>query len=156
MIEVMPLPATNDGADAPFWQAALRSQLVIQKCARCARLRFPPRPMCPYCRSCEHDWEVMSGNARIWSFATPRAPLLPVFEALTPYVVAIAELDEDPLLRVIGNLLAADGSSVKGVDVAGVRIGARVRVRFKTYAADVALPCWLAVQEINDGFARSE
>ena len=123
MIDTIPLPATDDPHDAPFWSAALRSQLVVQSCDKCARLRFPPRPVCPYCQSTAHQWRVLSGAATVWSYAKPSSPLLPAFEALTPYVVVLAQIDEDP------------------------SIGAPLRVAFRQYAPDVALPCWTLLGE---------
>ena len=44
MSENMPLPTTDDPIDAPFWQAALRGELVAQQCEGCGQHRFPPRP----------------------------------------------------------------------------------------------------------------
>jgi uncharacterized OB-fold protein len=35
MIEDRPLPATDDPLDAPYWQATLRGELVVQRCTTC-------------------------------------------------------------------------------------------------------------------------
>ncbi len=147
MIDTIPLPATDDLHDAPFWSAALRSELVVQSCEGCARLRFPPRPVCPYCQSTAHQWRVLSGAATVWSYAKPSSPLLPAFEALTPYVVVLAQIDEDPSIRIIGNLVSPAGGGITGVDDAGLAIGAPLRVAFRQYAPDVALPCWTLLGE---------
>ena len=76
----------------------------------CARLRFPPRPVCPWCHSTESEWRQMSGQGRIWSFAVPHPPLLAPFQDRAPYNVAVVELDEDALIRVVGNVIV-DGQS---------------------------------------------
>ena len=146
MIDTIPLPATDDPHDAPFWSAALRSELVVQSCDKCARLRFPPRPMCPHCQSFAHQWRVLSGAATVWSYAKPSSPLLPAFEALTPYVVVLAQIDEDPSIRIIGNLVASTESGITGVDDARLAIGAPLRVAFRPCAPDVALPCWVLAE----------
>src|SRR5262245_13929527 len=99
MIDEIPLPFTTDPIDAPYWEAAKRGELVVQTCAAGHR-RFPPRPMCPHCQSVEYSWERMSGRGRVWSFAVPHPPLLPVFEKIAPYNVIVVELVEDASLRL--------------------------------------------------------
>ena len=145
MIESIPLPATDDPTDAPFWQAALRGELVIQRCDDCGELRFPPRPMCPHCRSLRAQWQPVSGRGTVWSFAAPQPPLLPAFEALLPYVTAVVELAEHPQLRMTGALLATGSATPQGVSADRVRIGAPVSIAFWRCADDVALPCWRLV-----------
>jgi uncharacterized OB-fold protein len=147
MIDTIPLPATDDAIDAPFWSATLRSELVVQSCNNCQQMRFPPRPMCPNCQSMSHRWNRLSGDATVWSFAKPRSPLLPAFEKLTPYVVVLAQISEDPSIRIIGNLLSRADGSITGVDDSRLEIGARLRVAFRQCAPDVALPCWVLADE---------
>ena len=151
MIESMPLPATDDPIDAEYWAAALRGDLVVQRCGDCAERRFPPRAMCPRCRSLRVTWEPLSGCGRIWSYAQPQPPLLPAFTALLPYVTAVVELEEEARLRIVGPLLRAAETvsglhhavaAMRGVDGAEVAIGAPVRIAFLRCADDVALPCW--------------
>jgi uncharacterized OB-fold protein len=142
MIESMPMPTTDDPTDAAFWQAALRSELVVQQCDSCGGYRFPPRPMCPRCQSMELHWQAMSGRGAIWSFAAPSPPLLPAFQGLLPYVTAVIELAEDPALRMVGALIKPGADSIQGIAADTVRIGMPVRVAFWRCAEDVALPCW--------------
>jgi len=142
MIEAMPLPATDDPIDAPFWKAALRDELVVQRCGQCHNWRFPPRPMCPTCQSFEHTWEAVSGEGRIWSFVVPHPPLLPYFARLVPYNVIVVELAEDPRLRMVGNLVASAAGELNEIDPHQIRIGDRVRVVFWRAEEDVALPRW--------------
>ncbi len=147
MIEDIPLPATDDPVDAPFWQGALRSELLIQCCSHCGEMRFPPRPMCPQCQSHQCEWQAVSGRGRIWSFVAPASPLLPAFEALKPYVTALVELEEKPTLRVVAPVLIAPDGDIKGVQASEVSIGQAVTVVFKRFADDVAMPCWLLQSE---------
>lgn len=143
MIEDIPLPATDDPIDAPFWQGALNSTLLIQYCGWCDEMRFPPRPMCPHCQSSRCEWRAVSGRGRIWSFATPESPLLPAFEALKPYVTALVELEENPAVRIVGPVLSGPDGEIKGVNASRVHIGQAVTVAFKHFADDVAMPCWV-------------
>ena len=141
MIEGQPLPEP-DADSAPFWAAASEGRLVIQQCSDCGRLRHPPRPMCPWCRSIAAGWAPMSGRATIWSFVVPHPPLLPAFAPLAPYVVAVAALDEDPTIRLVGNVVDVPGGAINSVDPATIRIGEPVRVTFEPIA-DVGLPRFL-------------
>jgi len=143
MIEGLPLPVTDDRVDAGYWTAALHSRLVIQTCAVCRRRRFPPRLMCPHCQSDSFEWVEVSGRGTLWSFATPEPPLLPAFAALVPYVTGVVALDEDAGIRIVGPILLREGGDISGVSGDDVRIGQRVRVCFRRYADDVAMPCWV-------------
>ena len=54
-----PLPLPDEDS-RPFWEACRRGELRMQRCARCGRLRFTPRRMCPECLSPECEWVAMS------------------------------------------------------------------------------------------------
>jgi uncharacterized OB-fold protein len=144
MVRDYPLPEI-DSVSAPFWEAAGRGELRMQACAACGRLRFPPRPMCPACQSVDHEWRLMSGRGTVWSFVVPHPPLLPAFMPLAPFNVVVVQLDEDPTLRMVGNLLASAEGAINEVDPATIEIGQRVRVVFQRVADDVALPRWVRV-----------
>jgi len=143
MIESIPLPATDDLQDAPFWQATVRGELAVQCCNRCGKLRFPPRVMCPACQSFENTWKPLSGKGTIWSYVIPHPPLLPSFARLVPYNVIIVELDEDPTIRMVGNLVESADGEINEIDPHTIQIGAPVRVVFHRAAADVMLPRWV-------------
>jgi uncharacterized OB-fold protein len=142
MIAEPPLPAISEES-APFWEAAARGELVMQACASCGRLRFPPRPVCPWCQSFESEWRRMSGRATVWSYVVPHPPLLPAFQPLAPYNVIVVALDEDPTIRMVGNLLASADGPINEVEPATIRIGEPVSVVFQHVAEDVHLPRWV-------------
>jgi uncharacterized OB-fold protein len=150
MIEDRPLPATDDPLDAPYWQATLRGELVVQRCTTCNTWRFPPRPMCPSCQSFGHEWDVMSGRGRIWSFVVPHPPLLPAFTKIAPYNVIIVELAEDPTLRIVGNLLPSAGAAINEIDPGTIEIGAPVRAVFDNVADDLALIRWVPARATEE------
>jgi hypothetical protein len=140
------LPDVEDDDAAPFWRGAAAGQLLVQACAACGRRRIPPRPMCPACRSLSSRWEQLSGRGRIWSFAVPHPPLLPAYQELAPYNVIVVALDEEPSLRLVGNLVARPDGPVNEVEPASIRIGAPVRVVFQQLG-DVWLPRWVREEE---------
>ncbi len=142
---LLPLP---DESSAPFWNGCARGELLVQTCTTCGLRRMPPRPMCPACSSFDHEWVPSSGHGRIWSFVVPHPPLLPSFTDLAPYAVVVVELDEDPLIRFVGNLVASAQGPINEVDPATVQIGQAVTVTFAPAVEDgngppIVLPRWI-------------
>jgi uncharacterized OB-fold protein len=127
-----PLPKPDD-ASAEFWAAARRHELVMQRCTVCGKLRYPPRPMCPACQSLACDWPKMSGRGAIYSFVIAHAPVLPAFAERVPLPIVLVALEEEPTLRLVGNLVEPAGDRL--------RIGARVVVAFEDLG-EVTLPQW--------------
>ena len=136
------LPDPEDVDAAPFWQGTARGTLLVQTCANCGERRMPPRPMCFACRSLRHTWVPLSGRGTIWSFIVAHPPLLPAYAALAPYNVITVALDEDPTLRLVGNLVARADGPINEIDASTIRIGEAVRVVFQQ-VEDVFLPRWL-------------
>ncbi|MPZ62017.1 MAG: hypothetical protein GEU93_12140 [Propionibacteriales bacterium] len=73
-------------------------ELVLQRCARCGYLRYPPAPLCPECLSRDAGWVTDSGAGEIWSFCVYRRAFTAPFADLVPYVVALVVLDSGPEL----------------------------------------------------------
>jgi uncharacterized OB-fold protein len=136
------LPLIDDEA-APFWEGARRGELRMQKCAESGRLIFPPRPMSPWGAHSEPVWTTVSGRGTIWSFVVPHPPLLPQFAELAPYNVIVVALDEDPTIRLIGNLVTSEGGAINEIDPETIEIGAPVRVVFERVTEEVSLPRWV-------------
>jgi uncharacterized OB-fold protein len=136
------LPDLRDPTTAPFWEGCARGELLVQACASCGLRRMPPRPMCPRCRSLEIRWEPTSGRGRVWSFIVPHPPLLPAFAEVAPYNAIIVELDEDPLIRFAGNLVASADGEINEIDPTTITIGEPVQVVFHQID-DVYLPRWV-------------
>lgn len=138
----MILPGLEDPAARPFWDGTARGELLIQTCGACGAKRMPPRPMCPACRSIEVGWTKASGRGRVWSFVVSHPPLLPAYAEFAPYNVIVVELEDDPAIRLVGNLVASADGAINEIDPATIRIGEPVRVVF-TQIDDVALPRWV-------------
>lgn len=140
------LPATDEEAGF-FFEGTRQGELRIQKCAACGRRRHPPRPMCPSCRSTERAWEVVPGTGTVWSYVTPHPPLLQPYSDLAPYNVVVVELDEDPRLRFVGNLVESVDGPLNGVDPHSIRIGQPVEVVYRRFeradGSDEFLPFWV-------------
>jgi hypothetical protein len=138
-----PLLPLLDEDSRPFYAAAARGELRVQRCTASGRLVFPPREFSPFAPRAPLAWVPVSGRGAIWSFVVPHPPLLPGFAELAPYNVIAVALDEDPRVRLVGNLVAREGGSIAEVDPRTIRIGARVRVCFERLGDEIALPRWL-------------
>jgi uncharacterized OB-fold protein len=136
------LPDLADATSNEFWLGCARGELLVQACAACGVRRMPPRPMCPRCRSTQVRWDPTSGRGRIWSFIVPHPPLLPAFAAVAPYNAIVVELEDDPGIRFVGNLVASADGEINEVDPATITIGENVRVVFHRID-DVTLPRWV-------------
>jgi uncharacterized OB-fold protein len=116
----------------PFWDAAREGRLAIQRCGDCGYFSHPPRTACDACRSDALAFETVSGRGSVWSFTVMHQPSVAGFEGAVPYVTALVELDEQPMLLLVTNL--------PGVPPDAVAIGQRVRVSFLPWEDGLALP----------------
>jgi uncharacterized OB-fold protein len=110
-----------------FWEGLKRHQLLIQRCTSCKRLRHPPEPMCPHCRSLEWDTVAASGRGTIYSFVVMHYPPIPAFDYPNP--VGLIELEEG--VRVVSNLI--------GVPRERLAIGLPVRLEFAEVDPDLTV-----------------
>jgi uncharacterized OB-fold protein len=140
MMELL-VPLVLDEA-AGFWQLCQTGVLSVQACQDCGLRRFPPCPMCSRCQSLRRSWVPVSGVGAIWSFAVPHPPLLPAYQDLAPFVVAVVELADQPGLRMVGNVLAREGGAINEVRERDIQIGHNVRVTFEP-RGDLHIPQWV-------------
>jgi uncharacterized protein len=90
---------TGTSADTgPFWSAANAGTLVIQRCRTCHRHQFYPTSVCRHCRGRDLDFVAPSGEARVLSWTTVRRAPSAEFRDELPYVDALVELREGPVL----------------------------------------------------------
>jgi uncharacterized OB-fold protein len=87
---------------APYWEAANRGELLIQRCNPCDRPFFYPRSACPTCASTDITWITASGRARLHTYLINHRPA-PGFEDDAPYAIAVVELEEGP--RMMTNIV---------------------------------------------------
>ncbi len=141
-----PLLPGLDEESAPFFEYAARGELRVQACADCGVRRMPPRPRCERCGSFEHRWDAMSGLGTVWSFVVPHPPLLPAYSEQAPYNVVLVELEDDPTIRLVGNVVAGADGRLDSIDPHSIAIGMPVEVVFPRPVSDdegaVVLPRW--------------
>jgi uncharacterized OB-fold protein len=121
-----------DELTEPYWQAAREQRLVMQRCVACRTYIHPPFPMCTSCYSTELSFEEVSGRGTIYSSSTMHEPMVAGFEDSLPYVCVVVELDEQPGLLMLTNLVDATADDA--------RCGARVEVGFEEIDGGFLLP----------------
>jgi uncharacterized OB-fold protein len=145
-VEGFLLPA-GDADGAFFWEGTKTEELRIQKCDSCGKLRHPPRPMCPHCRSTARSYAVVEGKATVWSYVVPHPPLLAPYSDLAPYNVIVVALDAHPHIRFVGNLVTGPEGALNEIDPESIRIGEPVEVVFKRFeradGSEQTLPFWV-------------
>lgn len=124
-----PLPRGTEDT-TPFWEAALRGELRMQRCSACKHIRFPPGLLCPRCWSEATEWVRLSGRGRVYSWVIVHQSQHPAFNGDTPYNAAIVELEEGPRLH----------TQIVDCALDQIHIGMPVEVVFEKVREDVALP----------------
>ena len=55
----------------------------------------------------------------------------------------VVELEEDPSIRMVGNVVAESGAPINSVDPARLEISLPVRVTFEAVSDEISLPRWI-------------
>lgn len=123
-----PLPHPTD-VTQPFWNAAKRHELNIQRCTSCGAYIFYPREVCSECLCPDLTWIRVSGRGTLYSYTIAQAPTHPGFADDAPYVIAIVELTEGPHIT----------TNIVGCLPADVSIGMPVVATFEDVNDEVTL-----------------
>ncbi|MGO9456933.1 MAG: Zn-ribbon domain-containing OB-fold protein [Acidimicrobiales bacterium] len=132
-----PLPDA-DMLSAGYWDAARHGELRIQECPACRHRQFYPRFLCTECGGTP-EWMAASGRGTVHTFTVVRRNLAPPFDRLTPYVVAVVELDEGP--RMMGNVTHCDPDRV--------RIGMEVTAYAVVADEGIGVPFWRPAEDLD-------
>jgi uncharacterized OB-fold protein len=130
----------SDPETAPYWEAARRHELMMQRCSACAHIVFPPRPRCPACLAEALEWTKLSGMGTIRTFTIMHDTFMKGFDP--PYVVADVDLPEQPGLKLTTNIVECDPRAV--------HIGQAVEVTFEDREGDVTVPQFRPRKTGND------
>jgi uncharacterized protein len=93
-----------DAATAFFWTAGASGRLLIQSCSVCDRYQHPPLPLCPTCHSETMAPAPVSGRGKVKTFTINHQAWSADIEV--PFVFAAIELEEQPELYVLSNVIA--------------------------------------------------
>ena len=121
-----------------FWRGGKRGDLCFLRCDACSTFVHPPAPICPSCLGRELTPEAVSGRAHVATYTINHHPWIPGFDP--PYVVAIVEIDEQPSLRLMTNIVDCSPDDVA--------IGMAVEVVFEDVGEDdIYLPLFRPREE---------
>jgi len=130
-VSVYPKPLPRITPDnRPFWEAARRHELRLQRCGECGQVWYPPGPLCPECLSERYEWHRLSGRGKVSSWVVFHQRYFESFAADIPYNVVQVELDEGP--RITANLV--------GVRNDAIEMGMPVEVVFDAVTPEISLP----------------
>lgn len=138
-----------DKENLAFFQYCAQGDFRLQKGKKSGLLRYPPTTACPWTRDREYDWVSVEGTGTVHSYVEVHHAIQPAFREYVPYMILLVDLDtqkgqpsEHEALRVVGNLLTADGKFAPPEMIKTVGIGTRVRMIFKQVSEGFALPHW--------------
>ncbi|HMC52172.1 MAG TPA: OB-fold domain-containing protein [Acidimicrobiales bacterium] len=117
------------GENEHFWRGGAAGELRFLRCRDCGQYVHPPAPICPRCLSKDLGPEAVSGRARVATFTVNHQAWYPGLDP--PYVIAIVEIEEQPDVRLMTNIL--------NCEVDRVEIGMPVTVTFEQHD-DVWIP----------------
>ena len=98
-----PAPIINTLTE-PYWRAADRGELVLQRCQTCRHWIHFPEPRCPQCGGKTLDFEPVSGTGEIESFSVIHRSFVAGFSQAA-YVIAWIALPEQKGLRLMANII---------------------------------------------------
>jgi uncharacterized OB-fold protein len=99
---VWPVPRVTEENEA-FWTGGRDGSLQIMRCADCGYYVHPPAPRCGRCYGERVEPSRVSGRGRVYSYTVNERAWMPGLEV--PYVVALVELEEQPGLRLVTNVV---------------------------------------------------
>ena len=124
-----PIPAVTPEMK-PFFDAAKRHELVVQRCTQCGAHRFPAREICSKCLSREAAWVKVSGRGTVFSYNVMHQVYHPGFADEVPYAVVVISLEEGAKMT----------SNLVGMKPHDIKIDLPVKVVFEEITEDITLP----------------
>ena len=115
----------RDGLDRPYWEAAQRHELVVQRCESCGTHQWGPEWVCHACQGFDVGWAAVEPKGVVYSWQRVWHPVHPALADACPYVVLLVELPHADGLRMVGNLV--------GDPLQDVRIGDEVAAVFEDH-----------------------
>jgi len=106
---------------ARYWrEIPQRSRLEAARCTSCGAISFPPRLICPQCRSRRFEAVTLKEEGKILAYTVTRVGPSQ-FADQTPYAVGVIELDDG--VRILTQITDCDFDQLAP--------GQRVRLEFR-------------------------
>ena len=117
-----------------FWrEIPQRYRYEANRCKTCDMTFFPPRPICPECRSQELDETKLAETGKVLTYTIIRVPPKQ-FVDQAPYAVGIVELEDG--VKVTAQIVDCDFETLK--------VGMKVRLEFRKifHAGESGIICY--------------
>ena len=124
-----PVPEPDE-MSRPFFEGALRGELLLQRCQDCEEFLVLGSRVCTNCLGERLEWVPVSGRGTLFTFGIMHQRYHPGFIPELPYNVAVVELAEGPRLQ----------TNIVGAGNEDLRVGMPVVVTFEQVSDRVALP----------------
>jgi uncharacterized OB-fold protein len=134
-----PKPVADRDTQA-FWDGVGERRLLVQRCGECRHWIWQPRPLCPRCLASDPAWTEVGGAGTVASWTVVHPPVLEVWKDAVPFVILLVELDDAPGVRMVGQLVDAEGE--RASSAAGVDFDRPMTLRWRTDEAGQVLPAW--------------
>jgi uncharacterized protein len=118
-----------------FWDGCKQGELRLQRCVKCSKSYFPPRPFCPGCGSRDVETYKASGKGVLWSYVINHRPRPDIGK--DPHSIAVVQLSEGP--RMMTNIVGCPQTPEALV------LDMPVEVTFETFG-EIALPFFQPVK----------
>lgn len=138
------VPLINDSNAAFFTSGAL----MLQRCVRCGAVQHPPGELCFSCRSFDLKYEEARPMGTVVARTIVHHAVHPLLEEAVPYNVVVVELDDNPGVRVTGNVV--------GIPLREVQIGMQVEGCWAKIASGSSGSEDLALLQWSPGAASEE
>ncbi len=87
-------------------------KLLVQTCNQCGTRQHPPEEICHQCGSMDLGHTELGPNGTVHSFTVAHYAVNRALADAVPYAVVLVTLDDDPSIRIIGNVIDADPGEV--------------------------------------------
>ena len=128
---VRPLPLIDDETRF-FWDGTREHRLLMQFCGDCKRYYHHPRPVCPGCLASDMAPEELSGRGTVYTYTIAEQAFHPFFVDRLPYTLIVVDLEEQPGLRLVSELVECSPEDVM--------VGMPVEVVWEDVTDEVTLP----------------
>jgi uncharacterized OB-fold protein len=99
-----------DQDNTPYWTGGARGELLIHHCSNCGYYLHPPLPNCSRCDTPDPVPVPASGRGKVKSYTINHQSWVPGMA--TPFIIAAVELQEQPELYVLSNIVGCAPEAV--------------------------------------------
>ncbi len=126
-----PVPIPQQESDF-YWEKCKEHELWLRHCKTCDKAYFYPRDICPLCFSRDTDWIQASGKGTLYTFGLVHQIPRPTYTGPLPFVIAMVELEEGPIMPT--NIVDVDATPE------ALKVGMSVEVTFDDITESISLP----------------